>query len=148
MSQYKVISTEYRNPESLIAAINEIVGHQCTVVSPDCKANTLALYGYQGDQRDEKVAVRINRDIVNRYSGGASNDIGFRWNGQSYEVIASEFDTGGGSYEGQDGVFQFLGRVKQRYALHEVRRKAASKGYTVRETTQPGGTIQLSLVRR
>jgi hypothetical protein len=49
------------------------------------------LYGWKDDQRNEKANIIINRKEVNKYTG-ASNDIGFLWNGEKYEMVISEYD--------------------------------------------------------
>jgi hypothetical protein len=140
MSKYKVIATEFRTFASLKQALSDL-GVECEIAASP-KSNTLHLYGYTGDKRPETAAIAIRRATVNRYSGGSSNDIGFAWNGQAYEAIVSDFD---GS---RPGVTKMLGELKQRYAVHEIKKQAHAKGYTLREQTQPDGTLRLTLVHR
>lgn len=143
MSKYKVIQTEFRSLDSLISALTDVLGScQDFEVARDPKTPSLPLYGYLNDRRTECASVRIPRGIVNRYSGGMSNDIGFTWNGRCYQAVVSEYD---GTRTGNQTM---LSQVKQRYALHEVRSQAKAKGYTTRETAQPDGTIRITLTHR
>lgn len=143
MSRYKTIQTEFRHLESLKAALLEILGSpEALEVAKDPRTSTLPLYGYVGDQRLERVGLRIPRQHVNRFSGGSSNDIGFAWDGRSFTAIVSEYD------QGNPGSKRLLNQVRQTYALHEVRRQAHAKGYTVQQHAGSDGSIQLTLVRR
>ena len=136
MSKYKTISTEFRNVESLRKALDDLGYHRDHVmVAADPRQNSLPLYGYQGDRRPESAAVRIDRHGISRLS----NDVGFAWNGQGYSLIVSDFDSGG-YFSGQR-----TQALMQRYAYHEVVRKARQQGYQVKETTLADGTIQLQL---
>lgn len=140
MSRYKVIETEFRSAESLGKALQDVLGAHKWDQSP--LDRPAYLYGYTGDQRPEQAQFIIRRQVVNRYSGGASNDIGFAWNGQAYTAIVSEYDGG------REGVTTMLNKVRQRYARHEIWRQARNKGYTVQENSRPDGSILLTLVRR
>ena len=138
MSAYKKISTEYRTLESLLKALGDLKIKVET--TKDFRTPDLTLYDWHGQPRPQKASVVVRRDVVNRkMSGGNSNDVGFAWNGQSFDAIVSEFD------QGCLGVQQHLTQLKQRYAYHETCRQARLKGYTVREHHQPDGTIRLTL---
>ncbi len=143
MSAYKVIQTEFRNAESLVAALRKVLPAGADLqVARDPRSPSIHLYGYRGDERPELAGIRLPQEVVNHFSGGASNDIGFAWNGSSYQAIVSDWD------RGKPGVLQMLDNLRQQYAVAEVRRQAGVKGYTVRETRQANGAIQLTLVRR
>lgn len=142
MSAYKIIKTEFRNTESLIAALGKVLPPGAFPEIGDTKTPLLHLYGYKGDQRPELANIRLPMAVVNHFSGGCSNDIGFAWNGSSYQAIVSEFD------QGQPGVTQMLDSLRQQYGVAEVRRQAKTKGYTVSEVRQPNGAIQITCVRR
>lgn len=54
-----------------------------------------ALFGYQGDIRDEKAEIICRRDFVKNYlGGGASNDAGFTLRDGCFEAIISDYDNG------------------------------------------------------
>jgi hypothetical protein len=142
MSKYKVIQTEFRNLESLTKAIEDVLGSDAQHVAIDPKHASLHLYGYLGDQRPELASIRIPREVVNRFSGGCSNDIGFAWDGSRYTAIVSEYDSG------KPGSQAMLNQIRQRYAYHEIARQARAKGYTLRETRLADGTITLQLTHR
>ena len=141
MSKFKAIETEFRNPASLEKALTELgiaFEKANNVKSPD-----LALFGYQGDKRPERVSYRITRQTLNKQWGtGQSNDLGFMWNGKTFAAIVSEYD------QGRKGVTEKMNQVKQRYARAEILRQAKTKGYFVNEKTQADGTIRLQMVRR
>lgn len=140
MSKFKRIETQFRNAHSLFAALRELeIPHD---VANRVNTPSLPLYGYQGDEREEKASIRINRATVNNWSGGASNDIGFAWNGKTFEAIVSNYD------RRQPRVQQFLRRLKQTYSKVEVRRQAKAKGYYVSEKKEADGTIRMVLARR
>jgi hypothetical protein len=140
MSKYKTIQTEFRNIASLQKALADL-GFTANKVEVDAtRKNTLQMYGYHGDLRPETVSVRIQR----KYVTTASNDVGFRWNGTSYEAVISDFDSSANNPFSTANV----NKLKQRYAYHEAKRIAYSKGYSVSEKTQADGTISLVLMRR
>lgn len=136
MSAYKVIQTEFRNLDSLKKALADVGFDQ--VEQADARTNSLPLAGY-GGSRGEDVCLRIPR-----HNFGGYEDTGFAWepSTQSYRAIISTHDGFGSFGEGT------LTRVRQRYALHEVRRQARSKGYNVQEQPQADGSIRMTLVRR
>ncbi len=137
MSAYRVIQTEFRNLDSLVKALADI-GYSKDKVETAGTSNSLSLHDWHSLLRPETCAVRIHRVHVS----GASNDVGFAWNGSTYEAIISDFD--------RQNAFNDLtvGKLKQRYAFHELSRQAKAKGYTVQEEKTPQGTIRMKLVRR
>ena len=139
MSAYKEIQTEFRSLNSLLDALHDLGFTDAMLqVAPDPKFATLPMYGYQGDQRPERAGVHIPREFV----GSAANDVGFAWNGGCYVAIISEFDSS------QNFTEERVNKLKQRYALHEVKKQAKMKGYSVQEVSQNDGSIRLVCVRR
>lgn len=141
MSKYKVISTEFRQAEHLIAALKE-----CGVSFETCKdlrSPSLNLIGYQNDVRPEMASIVIRKDEVNRIRKGyASNDIGFSWNGKEFAAIVSEFD------QGQDVVRELMTNLRKVYAHRAVLAQARARGYTTQEHRLPDGSIQIQLIKR
>lgn len=143
MSRYKVIATEFRSLQSLQAALVDVLGAPSAFnVAPSPKTPSLTLYDWHGQPRPERASIRIPRQAVNRFSSGASNDVGFAWNGKTFEAIVSEYD------QGPSGCTNMLNQVRQCYALHELRSQAKAKGYTLRENVQADGSINLVLTHR
>ena len=144
MSRYKVIQTEFRSLQSLQAALVDVLRNPSAFqVAPSPKTPSLQLYDWHGQSRPEHASIRIPRQAVNRFSSGSSNDVGFAWNGKTFEAIVSEYDQ-----DPQYGCTNMLNRVRQRYALHELRSQAKAKGYTLREHVHPDGSINLVLTHR
>ena len=87
MSAYKKIEYEIVDKDCLLEALN-LLGF-----SPDVFVEPEKLKGYRGDQRNEVANIVISRDQVNKFTG-ASNDIGFLWNGSEnkYDFIVSDYD--------------------------------------------------------
>lgn len=142
MSAYKTIETEFRTAESLAKALADL-GIKAEIAK-SLTTNSVGLYGYHGDLRPERVVFRIPQTDVNRWSTGASNDVGFCWNPTTkrYDAIVSDYDRTNGRTQ------KMLDDLKQRYAFHEINRQARAKGYTVRESRTANGTISMTLVRR
>jgi len=138
MSAYKTIQTEFRHLPSLLKALADLgyPTHQVEV-APNPKQPSLTLYGYTGMPRLEKASVRIPKANFGTYE-----DVGFVWNGTGYTAIISTHDTRMNLGEGK------LATLKQRYALHEVRRQARARGYSVQEKVDASGVIRITLVRR
>jgi len=139
MSKYKEIQTEFRSLTSLLTALKDLGYDESKVeIAPDPKVPSIPLVGYMGDTRPERASVRIPRQFVGR----ASNDIGFAWDGSAYKAMISDYDSSATFNE------QRVNTLKQRYALHEVKRQAKMKGYAVQEVAQGDGSIRLVCVRR
>lgn len=150
MSRYKEIKTEFRNLESLKKVLADCKV-ECSI-SPNWRTPDLPMFGYRDDLRSERASIVIHREWVNghwsgreykgRWLDGASNDIGFAWDGQQFTAIVSAYD------QGRDGVTAGLNQIRQRYSFHESMRLAHAKGYTVRETANVDGTIRIVLQKR
>lgn len=139
MSKYKQIQTQFKNIESLKAALLDIgfTADQLEL-APDVHHSTLVMYGYHGDARPERASLRIDRKFI----GSVSNDVGFAWDGQQFVAMISEFDNST-HFNGQR-----QNALKQSYAKHEIKRQARLRGYSVNEQRRTDGTIALTLVRR
>jgi hypothetical protein len=85
MSAYKKIECDIVDKDSLLEALTLL---NLSFQDHEIPQN---LYGWKDDQRNEKANIIINRKEVNKYTG-ASNDIGFLWNGEKYEMVISEYD--------------------------------------------------------
>jgi hypothetical protein len=140
MSKYKTIATEFKSLESLKKALADL--GITPEISSDVKKPSLHLIGYQGDKRPELANVVIRRKDVNRFSGGASNDIGFAWDEsrRCYAAQVSDYDS-----RASAGLMQ---KVTQQYSFREIERQARMKGYTVKQEAQNDGTIKVVLTHR
>lgn len=136
MSAYKVIRTEFRNLDSLIKALEDIGKGSFDFCAP--QQNDLRLEGYMGRSSD-MACLRLPKSTC-----GAYEDTGFAWDAatRTYRAIISTHDDSVNFGE------TALARVRQRYAVHEVRRQARSKGYNVQEQSHADGTVRMILVRR
>jgi hypothetical protein len=87
MSAYKKIECEIVDKDCLLEAL-KLLGFL-----PDVFVEPEKLKGYRGDQRNEVANIIISREQVNKFTG-ASNDIGFLWNGSEnkYDFIVSDYD--------------------------------------------------------
>ncbi len=85
MSAYKTIECDIVDKDKLIEALNLLN------LNPEIHENEQSLFGYRGDQRNEKAHIIIRRNNINQYTR-ASNDIGFFFNGEKYNIIISEYD--------------------------------------------------------
>lgn len=141
MSKYQEIKTEYRNLESLKKALNDMgIAYE---VSKNWRNPDIAMYGYHNDVRPERASIRIDRNWVNdNWSGCASNDIGFAWDGKQFNLILSDYDSR------VPRTLEAMNKLRQRYGFNEAMRLAHAKGYTAKETTFQDGTIRIVLQRR
>ena len=85
MSAYKKIECDIVDKDKLIEALNLLN------LNPEIYTTEQTLYGYRGDERKEKAHIIIRRNNINKYTG-ASNDIGFYFNGEKFDIIISEYD--------------------------------------------------------
>lgn len=125
MSHFSQIKTQIRNLSSLKSALTDL--------GIDWKSGPTEVRGYRGQTTQAEIAIAQD----NGY------DIGFRWNGQEYELVADL------QYWQQDlTVNGFLNQVTQRYAYHTVMNETAKQGFQVAETQkQADGSIRLVLQR-
>jgi hypothetical protein len=125
MSHFSQIKTQIRNLGSLEAALNDMgIAYQ---------TGNATVQGYRGQTHEAQVAIAQE----NGY------DIGFRWNGTEYELVADL------QYWQQPlTVDGFLRQVTQRYAYHTVVNETTKQGFQVAEQQkQADGSIRLVLQR-
>ena len=131
MSHYVECKPGFKDREALIEALcacgfelNQIEVHE----------EAVPLYGYQGDQRDQRAHIVIRRQHV----GSASNDVGWeRLPDGTYRAWISEYD--------QRHRFNpdIQNRIKQEYAYHAVRRQQVALGRTVERRMLDTGEIEV-----
>jgi hypothetical protein len=126
MSHFSQIKTKIRNLPALQSALTDL-----GVNWKDGGAESLR--GYQGQRQTAALVV----EQENGY------DVGFRWNGQEYELVADlEF------WQQAWSVERFLNKVTQRYAYHTVLNTAQSQGFQVAEESRAAdGSIRLVVQR-
>ena len=125
MSHFSQIKTQIRNLVSLEAALHDMgIAYQ---------TGSASVQGYRGQIHEAQVAIAQE----NGY------DIGFRWNGTEYELVADL------QYWQQSlTVDGFLRQVTQRYAYHTVVAETTKQGFQVAEQQkQADGSIRLVLQR-
>ncbi len=125
MSHFSNIKTQIRNLASLQTALTDL--------GIDWKAGPHPVRGYQGQTATAEVMIPQD----NGY------DIGFRWNGQEYELVADlQF------WKQAWSVDRFLSLVKQRYAYQTVLATTAEQGFQVSEQEHnQDGSIRLVVQR-
>ena len=125
MSHFSQIKTQIRNLESLTDALSDL--------GIDWKTGPSEVRGYRGQTH----AAEITIEQENGY------DIGFRWNGQEYELVADL------QYWQQNlSVDGFLRQVTQRYAYQTVVKETTKVGFQVAEQQQQkDGSIRLVVQR-
>ncbi|MDJ1183102.1 DUF1257 domain-containing protein [Roseofilum casamattae] len=125
MSHFSQIKTQIRNLDALKTALTDL--------EIDWKGGPTEVRGYQGQTYNAEVAIAQE----NGY------DIGFSWNGQSYELVSDmQFWQQNLSVQG------FLNQVTQRYAYHTVLQETAKQGFQVTEQQdKQDGSIRLVLQR-
>lgn len=131
MSHYSEVQIEFRDRAALVAALNRLGFQGKVEVHQEAKA----LYGYQGDRREQQAHIIIRRQHV----GQAANDLGFqRQSDGTYRVYISDYDRDYNRYNGE-----WLGRLKQAYGVEKAKAEAKKKGYRVTEQKQDDGRIRL-----
>ncbi|MEB3177789.1 MAG: DUF1257 domain-containing protein [Nostocaceae cyanobacterium] len=125
MSHFSQIKTQIRNLSCLQDALTDL--------GVDWKPGPVQVRGYRGQTHDAEIAI----EQENGY------DIGFRWNGKEYELVADL------QYWQQEmSVEGFLRRVTQRYAFNTVVKETTRQGFQVAEQKQnQDGSISLVVQR-
>ena len=125
MSHFSQIKTQIRNLESLKDALSDL--------GIDWKPGPGEGRGYRGQTHAAEVTI----EQQNGY------DIGFRWNGQEYELVADL------QYWQQNlSVDGFVREVTQRYAYQTVVKETTKVGFQVAEQQQQkDGSIRLVVQR-
>jgi hypothetical protein len=125
MSHFSQIKTQIRNLESLQDALSDL--------GIDWKPGLQEVRGYRGQTHAAEVTIEQD----NGY------DIGFRWNGQEYELVADL------QYWQQNlSVDGFLRQITQRYAYQTVVKETTKVGFQVAEQQKNAdGSIRLVVQR-
>ncbi len=133
MSLYCQVATEFKDQQSLIAALMETGNWNSGQIEIHSEAQNL--FGHTGDMRKDTAHIIIRR----KYIGKLSNDIGFRRTDTGeFEAIISEYDR---SKYGD----QFIGRLKGNYAFRTVERNQKARGRTVMREKLPGGGQRIKI---
>jgi hypothetical protein len=129
VSHFLDVQTTFRDQACLLEALS----HTWSVDKIEVHEEPKHLTGYEGDTRPEKAHIIIRRQHI----GCASNDIGFVKNEDgSYSAIISEYDR----HKYND---QWLGTLKQQYAVAKIKKEYKKKGLVVREEQKPNGRVRL-----
>lgn len=112
MSKFIVVKEQFKDKECLLNALKEL-GFKEIEDCPEART----LYGYRGDQREEKAHIIIRRKHVGRLS----NDIGFVKTASGYDMIVSEYDQPDSR----------LHNLSQTYGLMKMKKEIKMKGYSL-----------------
>lgn len=125
MSHFSQIKTQIRNLSSLKLALNDL--------NVSWSDGPSSVRGYQGQTHQAEVVIPQDNDY----------DLGFRWNGQEYELVADlQYWQQPLSVEG------FIQQLTQRYAYHTVTAEAEKQGFQVAaEEKAADGSIRLVVQR-
>ena len=133
MSHFVECQTEFRDPQALVAALIEC-GFAAEQI--EVHAEAVPLYGYQGDQREQKANIIIRREHV----GTAANDVG--WERQpdgTYRAWISEYD---GRHRFKP---EFQDKIRQEYAYQVIARQQRARGRSVSRERLPSGEIEVTI---
>jgi len=123
MSHFSTIKTKIKDKEILIEALN------------------LLQYNVQNDQelinpinhRHEKVKVDVS----------ITDDVGFKWNGDSYDLVADEQ-----TWDLDVPVQRFIDKLTQQYAIQNIKKVTAKDGFTIEnEIKNVNGEVELVVTR-
>lgn len=125
MSHFSQIKTQIRSLPALESALSNL--------GIDWKSGPLPIRGYQGATETAEVVIPQE----NGY------DIGFRWNGEQYELVA-DIEL----WNQEFTVERFLNKVTQQYALSSVLTATTTQGFQVSKQEQDAeGNIRLVVQR-
>ena len=123
MSHFSTIKTKIKDKEILIEALN------------------LLQYNVQNDQelinpinhRHEKVKVDVS----------ITDDIGFKWNGESYDLVADEQ-----TWDLDVPVQRFIDKLTQQYAVQNIKKVTVEEGFNVEQQIKNvNGEVELVVTR-
>ncbi len=135
MSHYVEIETQFNDQQALIEALTSIQGGW-RLDQIEIHQTPQSLYGYHGDEREEKANIIIRRKHV----GSAANDVGFALQDDgSYKAIISEYDQRSRCNPA------FMTRLKTEYACAAVEKQAKQRGKTVTRVPQKDGRVILKI---
>jgi hypothetical protein len=131
MSHYVECKPGFKDQQALIEAL-VAVGFDRTQI--EIHEETVALYGYQGDERPQRAHVVIRRQHV---STGA-NDVGWeRTPDGTFRAWISEYDA---RHRFKP---EMQNRIKQEYAFQAVARQQRAMGRTVQRRELENGEIEV-----
>jgi hypothetical protein len=138
VSAYQEIKTEFRDLESLVAALmaTGTRAHPTGLTRDQIEVhpNGANLVGYHGDTRAQRAHVIVRRNHV----GSAANDIGFELVDGRYVARISDFDRNHHGAEWQS-------RLSAQYTRSQVHASARRAGYRVTERQDTQGRMILRL---
>jgi hypothetical protein len=124
---YCSVKTQFKDPDALVRALMETgewQGHQIEVHD-----EPQHLYGYHGDVREQVANIIVRRQYVQ----ASANDIGFEKTVDgTYRSHISQFDSN--KYNST-----WMGRLRQSYAFHVLKRQQEARGRTVTREKLPDG---------
>jgi hypothetical protein len=125
MSHFSQIKTQIRSLEPLQKALTQL--------GLDWKSGSSSLRGHKGESTVADLAIAQN----NGY------DIGFRWNGVEYELVAdTQF------WQQPWTVESFLNKLSHHYAIQTVMTESEKQGFALAEQTKAeDGSVRLVLQR-
>jgi Protein of unknown function (DUF1257) len=94
MSEYHSTTTKFNDEECLV---NALVESGYTRDQIEVHKEPVQLFDYVGrathymDKNGDKANIIVRRQNIGY---GSANDLGFRWNGKTYDAIVSEYDSG------------------------------------------------------
>ncbi len=133
MSPYVECRPQFKDRQALVDALLAVGFSRAQIELHD---EAVPLYGYRGDQREQRAHVVIRRQHV----GPAANDVGWeRMADGSYRAWISEYD---GRHR-FDAATQ--NRIKQGYAYAAVARRQQALGRTVERRMLTGGEIEVTI---
>lgn len=125
MSHFSQLKTQICDLTSLQSALTDL--------GVSWQSHNQTVRGYQGSSTTAQVVIDQN----NGY------DIGFCWNGSSYELVADMQ-----YWQMPWSVESFLQKVTQKYAVNAVLNASQDQGFNVAEQTQQAdGSVKLVLQR-
>src|SRR5690349_10053556 len=106
MSHFSKISIKFKDQACLVEALQRFGFY------PNIHDKPVHLYGWLGDQREQVAHIVVPRNQI----GGASNDLGFFWDGTEYQCLISEYDQQTGQSKKGFGLGpQFIPQLQQQY---------------------------------
>ena len=130
-SHFSTVQTQLKDKTLLEKSLTKM-GLPVTVANS--AEELVTVQGYKGETLEAELAI----------SQANGMDIGFRWNGQSYELVADlQF------WEQNVPMEAFLDKIHQRYSIETILDAASADGFTPEEVVQNkvDGTVTIELSR-
>ncbi len=133
MSRYVTVLTVFKDKEVLISALCET--GEWSLDQIEVHNPPKFLYGYRGNERQEKANIIIRR----KHIGKASNDIGFIIDDNgNYQQVISEYDL-------RKLGKQWVGNLKANYVFHKIKTEQETRGRKVSRTRCPNGKQRIEI---